>query len=331
MKPLCLAGISLFLTIFLQIRLYGESQPEDPAHIHMGNGIAVIVEGQIITLREVRREVEPIIPRIQVESKNAEEFHRRIDELSREVLQNMIDRIVIVRAAEKKGLSIPSDYIEQEYNEIIARDFGSDRKRFLEYLKVRGETTDEFRENIYNRVAVNAMRAQVRNSQPEVSPRQIEDFYLKNKLRFYQDESIHLRQIILTASANEDLDRLRQTAGKIMEALNDGASFIDIAHKYGRDGRSRRGGDWGWVERKDIRKELGDIAFNLKPNRYSQPIELEGTLFILYVEDKREECIRPIAQVRDIIENMLLGEATRKAREKWLQNLRDKAHIRYFI
>jgi peptidyl-prolyl cis-trans isomerase SurA len=297
----------------------------------LGNGIAAIAEGEIITVEELRRELEPIIPRLRVESRNAQEFSKRIDELSKEVLQNMIDRIIIVKAAEEKGLLLPESYIDQEYDEVIDRDFGGDRSRFLEYLRARGETARDFRRNIYKRVVVNAMRAETRRSQSEISPERIEEFYVKNKLRFYQEEALHLRQVILTPMASEGLVPLRQTAKEVINELDSGANFGDIARKYSQDEMSRKGGDWGWIERKDIRKELSDIAFGLEPTQYSQPIEIGGTIFILFAEDKREEMIQPVAQVRDIIENVLVGEIARETQEKWLNDLRNDAYVRYFL
>jgi peptidyl-prolyl cis-trans isomerase SurA len=297
----------------------------------LGNGIAAIAEGQIITVEELRRELEPIIPRLRVEARNAQEFSKRIDELSKEVLQNMIDRIIIVKAAEEKGLLLPESYIDQEYDEVIDRDFAGDRGRFLEYLRARGETARDFRRNIYKRVVVNAMRAETRRSQSEISPERIEEFYVKNKVRFYQEEALHLRQVILTQMANEGLVPLRQTAKKVIHELDSGANFGDIARKYSQDEMSRKGGDWGWIERKDIRKELSDVAFSLEPGQYSQAIEIDGTIFILYAEDKREEMIQPVAQVRDIIENVLVGEIARETQEKWLNELRNDAYVRYFL
>jgi peptidyl-prolyl cis-trans isomerase SurA len=303
----------------------------DPELLRLGNGIAAIAEGEIITVEELRRELEPIIPRLRVESRNAQEFSKRIDELSKEVLQNMIDRIIIVKAAEEKGLLLPESYIDQEYDEVIDRDFGGDRGRFLEYLRARGETARDFRRNIYKRVVVNAMRAETRRSQSEISPERIEEFYVKNKLRFYQEEALHLRQVILTPMASEGLVPLRQTAKEVINELDSGANFGDIARKYSQDEMSRKGGDWGWIERKDIRKELSDIAFGLEPTQYSQPIEIGGTIFILFAEDKREEMIQPVAQVRDIIENVLVGEIARETQEKWLNDLRNDAYVRYFL
>jgi peptidyl-prolyl cis-trans isomerase SurA len=303
----------------------------DPELLRLGNGIAAIAEGQIITIEELRRELEPIIPRLRVESKNAEEFSSRIDELSKEVLQNMIDRIIIVKAAEEKGLLIPPSYIDKEYDDVIQRDFGGDRARFLEYLRTRGQTARDFRKNLYKQVVVNVMRQETRRSQSEISPERIEDFYVKNKIRFYQEEAIHLRQIILMPIADEGLVTLRQTAKKVIYELDNGANFGDVARKYSQDEMSRNGGDWGWLERKDIRKELSDAAFRLNEGSYSQPIELSGTIFILYAESKREEMIQPVSQVRDIIENVLVGEIARETQEKWLQEIRNEAYVRYFM
>ena len=330
MKHLRLYNTLLFSASLILTSLHAQNA-SDPELLRLGNGIAAIAEGQIITIEELRRELEPIIPRLRVESRNAQEFSKRIDELSREVLQNMIDRIIIVKSAEEKGLLLPKSYIDQEYDEVINRDFGGDRGRFLEYLRARGETARDFRQKIYKRVVVSAMRAETRRSQSEISPERIEEFYVKNKLRFYQEEALHLRQVILTPLANEGLVPLRQTAKKIINELDNGANFGDVARKYSQDEMSRKGGDWGWIERKDIRKELSDIAFGLDKNQYSQAIEIEGTIFILYAEDKREEMIQPVAQVRDIIENVLVGQIARETQEKWLNDLRDDAYIRYLL
>jgi peptidyl-prolyl cis-trans isomerase SurA len=321
--PFLLASLSIFA-------LVGHAQ-QDRELMRLGNGIAAIAEGEIITLQQLRKELEPIIPRLRVEAKNKQEFAARIEQLSKEVLQNMIDRILIVKAAEEKGLLIPPSYIDQEYDEVITRDFGGDRGRFLDYLKAQGLTPREYRENIYKRVVVNVMRQQNRKSQSEISPERIQEFYIKNKVRFYQEEAVHLRQIILTPMADEGTALLQQTANKIIKELDAGANFGDLARKYSQDDMSRRGGDWGWIERPDIRQELSSVAFDLRPGEYSQAVQLDQTIFILYCEDKRDEMIQPVSMVRDVIENVLVGEIARETQERWLQDVRANAYVRYFL
>ena len=63
------------------------------------------------------------------------------------------------------------------------------------------------------------MRAETRRSQSEISPERIEEFYVKNKLRFYQKAYTSLAPIILTPMANEGLVPLRQTAKKVIMNL----------------------------------------------------------------------------------------------------------------
>ena len=321
----------LFLTACLSITAALSAQEEDRSISRLGNSIAAIAEGQIITLKEIRTELQPILPRLQLESKTPEEFNKRLNEMSRQVLQNRIDRIIIVKAARDKGLMIPQSYIDSEYDEVPARDFDGDQGKFIRYLKQRGETPRDYRKKIYERVAVNVMRQQNRKSESEVSPERIQEFYLKNKLRFYQEEAMRLRQIILTPAAGQIPADLQATTAEIMQALEDGSNFGDLARKYSTDNRSRRGGDWGWIKKADIRQELSTPAFALQPGEYSQPVTLGETTFILYCEEKREESIQPVSEVRGIIENILSGEIARETQERWLQDLREKAYIKYFI
>jgi len=323
-----LAGLAAALLFALSAS--AQSAP-DPALMRLGNGIAAIAEGEIITVEQLRRELEPIVPRLRVEARNEQEFAERLDRLSREVLQNMIDRIIIVKAAEEKGLLIPQSYIDQEYDEVIAGDFGGDRGRFLEFLRAQGKTPREFRQDLYRRVVVNVMRQENRRSESEISPERIESFYVENKIRFYQNEAVRLRQIILSSVADEGLPVLRQTARQIMSELEGGTNFGDLARKYSQDEMSRRGGDWGWIERQDLRQELSDVAFELEAGEYSRPVELGDTIFILYVEEKREEMIQPISMVREVIEEVLIGEIARETQERWLNELRNEAYIRTFI
>jgi len=73
------------------------------------------------------------------------------------------------------------------------------------------------------------------------------------------------------------------------------------------------------------------VAFSLEPGEYSQPVELDETIFILYCENKREEMIQPVTEVREAIENILIGEIARETQERWLHKLRENGYVRYFL
>ena len=101
-------------------------------------GIAAEVENTIITFEELRRDMAPLIPRIRESSRSRAEFTSRMEELYFEVLQNLIDRVLIVREFAEKEYNIPQTYVENEFDRILIEDFENDRSRFLEYLDSQG-------------------------------------------------------------------------------------------------------------------------------------------------------------------------------------------------
>ncbi|HKJ91216.1 MAG TPA: peptidylprolyl isomerase, partial [Oceanipulchritudo sp.] len=100
--------------------------------------------------------------------------------------------------------------------------------------------------------------------------------------------------------------------------------------KYSQDSRRERGGDWGWIQRPDLKDELSAVAFSLDKEEFSDPVELGEQIFILYAADKRDEGIQPINEVRDRIEEILASQLARQAQQQWLERLRREAYIRYY-
>ena len=299
--------------------------------LHLGNGIAAIAEGEIITFEQLRKSLDPMIPKIRLQAKDESEFNALINDLSKDILMNMIDRIIIVKQATDEGIQIPPSYIDQEYDSIIRDDFNNNRSQFLSYLEATGKTPLEFREDLAKKLTVSIMRSRMSNEIPQVSPEKIESYYIENKLRFYQPSMIHLKQIILIPDKNNSFESLYELSEEICQKLNDGESIENMANSHGNKQYNRPNGDWGWIKREDMRTELAKIAFELQPGQHSQPVIIDNAIFILHAESIKRQMIQPISKVRDLIENILEKELANEALESWLSELRERAYIRYFL
>lgn len=293
-------------------------------------GIAAQVEERIITFEDIRREMGPLIPRVRQESRSPKEFEKKVGDLYREVLLNLIDRVLIVKEFARKEFNMPQSVVENEFDRIIIEDFSNDRSKFLEHLKMQGKNVREFRKELEERIIVSAMRGQMRKTQSEISPKRIERFYVENKIQFYEEESVHLRLIMLKPIADESPDLLRQNAEKVISELRAGQPFAEIAKKYSQDNRREKGGDWGWIKRGSLKEELSDAAFALQPGQFSPPIYVGNQVFILFVENVRPEGLQPLDEVRDRIENILSGQIARQTQVGWLERLRKDAFIKYY-
>lgn len=126
------------------------------------------------------------------------------------------------------------------------------------------------------------------------------------------------------------MDARRKLAEEILAKLDAGDSFDSLARVYSEGKEAREGGDWGWLDRGVLRKELDEIAFTLKPGEHSQVIETAEGCYILQVDDVKPAYIKPLAEVRGEIEKILLQLQRTKMQEQWVKDLRAKAYIRFF-
>lgn len=331
MKPFKSTSLLTTLSIFTLIctatlRAQDDRNQWDQPYV---NGIAAVVEDRIITLEELRREIGPLVPQIRLESRNRQEFDQRIAEVTNEVLQNMIDRILIIREFDQSGYQIPQTYLDSEFADYITTEFDGDRPRFLNFLQSQGMTVRQFRSDLRDRIVVNFMRGRMRRSQTEVSPAKIEEYYRKNESQFFKEEAVRLRQIVI--SPMSDRAALQARVDEVVAELEGGTPFADVARKFSQDERRAEGGDWGWINRSDIRKELADVAFTTAKGKYSHPVELDGYIFILFVEDVRKEGIQPIHAVREQIEIAITSQLARQAQEQWIERLRRDAYIKFYV
>jgi peptidyl-prolyl cis-trans isomerase SurA len=126
------------------------------------------------------------------------------------------------------------------------------------------------------------------------------------------------------------VDLQRKLAEEILAKLDAGEGFESLARAYSEGKEAREGGDWGWIGRDILRKELNETAFSLKAGQHSRVIETAEGYYILEVDIVKSPHTTPLAEVRDEIEKTLLEEQRTKMQEDWVKGLRTKAYIRVF-
>jgi peptidyl-prolyl cis-trans isomerase D len=103
-----------------------------------------------------------------------------------------------------------------------------------------------------------------------------------------------------------------------------------MATVYSQGSQQHQGGDWGWVERSVLRKELGDVAFVLPTGQASDPIDTADAVYLMFVEDKKPAHAKPLADVRNDIEKTLRTQQQALLQKQWIDGLKKKTFIRYF-
>lgn len=334
-RVLSTAALACVLSVGLSAQTPPTSNVSDQLDLRFANGIAAIVENKVITVDDIRREISPLVPQIQRESRNEKEFNEKLEALQDDIIQNLIDRVLIVKEfyKEKDGQpkkQIPASYVDNQISEILITQFDNDRSKFLAYLRGRGKTLRDYRKEVEEDIIYGYMRQQQRKSQNIISPVKVETYYAENKEKFYQEDGVHLRLIQFRREEGETDAQLQAKATEVLSRLKSGSKFEDLAKEYSQDTRRAKGGDWGWQKRSDLKPELSAPLFALKAGETTEPIIMPEGAFLLYVEERRYAGVQPIDEVRDQIERILVQQMARVSQERWLERLRRNGYVKHY-
>ena len=331
MTPHRSAYAALVATLLATSGLAQTATGDDNLNLRFTNGIVAIAEDKIITVDDVRREVTPLIPQIQREARNEQEFNQKLDALQDNAIQNLIDRVLIIKDFQKDDKKhVPENFIDNQIADQLNEQFDNDRSKFLAYLRARGTTMRDYRKEVEEDIIYNYMLHQQHKSQSIVSPVRIEQYYKENKDRFYQDDSVHLRLIQLSRASGQSDGELKGQSEAILLRLRSGEKFEDLAKEYSSDSRRAKGGDWGWMKRSDLKPEFSEPLFAVKKGECSEPVVLPEGCFLLYAEDRKYAGIQPLDEVRDQIERILVQQMGREYEDRWLERLRRNGYVKHF-
>lgn len=289
------------------------------------DGIAAVVNGDVITFSQVRELVGPREKALHDQYKG-QELIEKIKETRLAAVKDLIDRQLIIQEFKKNKFSIPDYVIDDHIQTLIREEFGGDRNAFVRTLEAQGYTLAKFKQMETDKIIVQAMRSKQVKTDVMISPQEIENYYHKSAAEFSSPDQVKLRMIVLKKSN----DSSRQMAEEIRQRVTAGASFESLAQLYSEDGTKDSGGDWGWIDRNTLNENLTKVAFSLKPGAISRVIELGGNLYLLYAEAKKEAVTKPLGTVHDDIEKKLLQTERQRLQEKWIAGLREKAYIKMF-
>ncbi len=294
------------------------------------DGIAAIVNGDVITISEVRTLSAPREKQLRTQY-TGQELEKQLKATRDLALKDLIDRQLVIQAFKKEKYEIPDHFVDQRMHEIIRENFGGDRNTFIKTLEAQNYTLGEFKQKEMESMIVQAMRSHNVKTKNIISPTKIEDYYRKHRDEFTSKETIKLRMIMIpgqkdtaTAPAQKAL------AEEVLGRLASGAEFDRTAQVYSEDSTRDNGGDWGWIERKTLAEPLEKFAFNMPVGRISNIIDYAGNYYILKVEDKQGGTTKSLNEARPDIEKKLIQEEAQQIQERWIASLRQKAYIKTF-
>ena len=251
-------------------------------------------------------------------------FAERAAQLEKEALERMVENQLVLQEFETAGYIVPESYIQDQI-ETDTKRYG-DRLTLTKTLQEQGLTFENYRKRIRERTILQLMWQEKVPRDPLISPAKIERYYEQNREKFKLEDQVKLRMIVITNNPAFVPEALAQ---ELIKKLDEGVPFAELARIYSLDSYAAAGGERGWMQKSQLRKDLADAAFALEPGQHTM-VRTPDAVYLLEVEEKKVSYTQSLAEVRDEIEKLLKDEEERRLRRQWVEQLKQKFFVQYF-
>jgi peptidyl-prolyl cis-trans isomerase D len=212
------------------------------------------------------------------------------------------------------------EYVTVELDK-VELDKEPDPEKLTEYFENNRETykIPEKREADYYFIKTEDLKATV-----ELTDAEIEDYYDDNTARFMEPEKTKVSRIYIPFD-EQDRDNVIGQARELVDQLQKGGDFGELAKTYSKDEKAQESGDWGLYEWKSLSQQEQDEINRLSQGEISQPLEIEEGTVILKVTEKEPESTEPLEAVKERIINILKDEKARNLAEEEIGRLEKAA------
>ncbi len=311
----------------------GPVAPSGPVEV---NGIAAKVNGRVITTNQVNFMLAPVYGQLVTQfPRRGPQFEAKFKESRDKIMQELIDRQIILDEFKQMGAVIKPNIIDEEITRQMRELYNGDEKKFREELKRSPLTMEGYREMTREKMVVQAMRGQKFADAPPPLPAEVRKEYedMKSSLRDTSKDVITFQKIFIPATDPENPlntpDAQLALAEDLAKQLTNGADFTEIAESYSKDAFAEDGGLQEDVPRTDLSPEFAAIVFETPVGKIAGPL-LDPRGFTLVKPIKI--VLGPAPPMNDQIREMLEQQVTRKKTsveyERWMETLRKKAMVK---
>lgn len=281
------------------------------------------INGEYVDDALIRQEAASMRPRYEELMGDMDPIEREM-QLREWARENVIERVLLRQAAMADTEPVPTEEIDERLTAMFP--LAGDPENCEAGTTRAGVDKDAARADIEAQIRVERLIRQVGEKAPKPKPKEIQDFYKKNKDEFRTPPMVHASHIVKNVGEGQDENAILEEIKKAEADLQSGKPFAEVADAY--SDCAGQGGSLGWFPLGEMVEEFEAVVFPMKPGDVSPIFRSVFGWHIATVHEKKPEGVRPLDDVKDQIEAALSREKQEKALEEYVDALRAKAQVK---
>ena len=262
----------LFLTLYLlsSTILY--------AKIEVLDRIAVIVDDGVIMESQITKTLADVSKRYDDQNIPPPPA----DILLEQVTEKLIIEELQLQMADRAGVRISDAELNLTLSRLAANNQLS-LEEFVVFVEENGDSYEDLREQMRREMRIQRIQRGRVNSSIDITEKEFESFLATDETLSALDPELLVRQILV---------KNLSTANEIIELLNNGSNFAEIAKEKSISSNAQSGGLLNWRKAVDMPELFEKALANQSIGFISEPLESGSGYHILKLEDKRGEFVQ---------------------------------------
>ena len=284
------------------------------------------VNNSVITLGTLEDRVAVFSSQMKTSGSVGEQLPKK--KLMKGILDEMIAEKLQTQEAKKLGMKVAEKTLEEALDDLYNSN-NITSEQFKGMLKNEGSNLEAYKEVIRDQILIARIRRSIIGS-GAVKERSIRKYYRKNKKDYWVPEKITASHIMLikeNGSSDKEIQLNKKKAEKILQQVQGGEEFSELAKKYSEDLSAHSGGGLGTIDRGTMLPEFENAAFNLKIGEVSKVVETANGFHIIKCDNIIPGYVKEYKMVRSEIESILRSKKKKKKYEEWLKELKKASFV----
>ena len=241
--------------------------------------IIAIVEDDVVMQSELEKKLHTVRQQLKQQGTQPPPASA----LERQILNQLVLTKLQLQLAERTGIRIDDEALNNTISNIAASNQVS-LTQFREILEKDGYDYQQFREDIRSELTVTRLRQRHVENRVSVTDREIDNFLTTQEVQGSVETEYHIAHILIAtpeAASPEMIEQTKLVAKKVLDDLQNGQNFAELAASVSDGQQALKGGDLGWRKRSQVPTLFVDYIDDLKEGDVSELIQSASGFHII--------------------------------------------------